>query len=86
MRSGGRWVWVVIGFVLLAGGIALAVASISAFTRVPDAELGDTKDLALGFLLGLLALVAIGGSIGCFAALRPRSQPNHAAGEPGFDS
>lgn len=86
MRAGGRWVWVVIGSVLLVGGLALAAASIAAFTRVPDAELGDTKDLALGFLLGLLALVGLGGGIGCFAALRPRPSGNHvgdAADMPG---
>ena len=78
---GVRWGWLVIGVVLVAGGVALGVAAVLAFTRVPDAELGDTRDLALGFLLALLALATLGGAIASIAAARPRGAAPSAAGD-----
>jgi hypothetical protein len=52
-----RRVWAVIGVVLALVTVAALVVGGAALTRVPDAPTGETRDLALGLMCGLLALV-----------------------------
>ena len=49
--------WRVIGVVLGLIAVAVVVIGVAAFSRVPDAAPGETRDLALGLMCVLLALV-----------------------------
>ena len=80
MRAEIRVGWLVLGIVLVLGGAGIVVVAVQAFSRVPDAELGDTRDLALGLMASLLALVCVAAGIGFMVSSRPRP-PEHEAGD-----
>jgi drug/metabolite transporter (DMT)-like permease len=55
--SDKRSLWKAIGVLLAFIATAVVVIGIAAFSRVPDAPPGETRDLALGLMCVLLALV-----------------------------